>query len=217
MIGIIDYGMGNLHSVSKALERLGIPYLVSDQPQELNQASGYILPGVGAFPDAMATLEQTGMRSFLDEYVYEKKPLLGICLGMQLLFQSSTEYGDTSGLGYLPGKVKRFDGLDSRGLTYKVPHMGWNKLCFEKDTSIVKDIPVGHVYFVHSFLVNTIDDVIVASSDYYQKVPAIVQKGSIYGMQFHPEKSSTVGMSLLKRFGQIVEENFYDLNNLSSN
>ncbi len=130
---------------------------------------------------------------------------------MQLLFQSSTEYGDTLGLGYLPGKVKRFEGIDSSGLTYKVPHMGWNELCIEKPASIVEDIPVGHVYFVHSFLVNTIDEVIVASSNYHQKVPAIVQKGSVYGMQFHPEKSGAVGMSLLQRFGQLVEGNSYAL------
>lgn len=206
MIGIIDYGMGNLYSVSKALERLEIPYMVSSNVNELQEADGYILPGVGAFPDAMKTLQQTGIQAFMNTSVRQKKPLLGICLGMQLLFESSDEYGQTRGLTYLPGTVERFRGIDVNGHSYKVPHMGWNQLIVEKQTSIVEQFKEGHVYFVHSYVVNTDPSVIVAKSDYHQSVPAIVQDGLIFGMQFHPEKSGEVGMSLLKQYGQLVKE-----------
>ncbi|GIN11984.1 imidazole glycerol phosphate synthase subunit HisH [Shouchella clausii] len=205
MIGIIDYGMGNLHSVSKALERLGIPYFISSNGEELAKAKALILPGVGAFPDAMDILTQTNVQPFLDNWVAENKPLLGICLGMQLLFESSTEHQTTAGLGYLPGHVERFSGTTAEGHAYKVPHMGWNKLDFYRTTPLTEGVPDGYVYFVHSYVVRTEKDIVVASSDYYQRVPAIVQKGQVYGMQFHPEKSSTVGMALLKRFGQLVE------------
>ncbi|MCM3551149.1 imidazole glycerol phosphate synthase subunit HisH [Alkalihalobacillus clausii] len=207
MIGIIDYGMGNLHSVSKALERLAIPYFISSDGEELTKAKALILPGVGAFPDAMDILTQTNVQPFLDNWVAENKPLLGICLGMQLLFESSTEHQPTAGLGYLPGRVERFSGTAAEGHAYKVPHMGWNKLEFHRPTPLTEGVPEGYVYFVHSYVVRTETDIIVASSDYYQSVPAIVQKGQVYGMQFHPEKSSTVGMALLKRFGQLVEGN----------
>lgn len=132
MIGIIDYDMGNLYSVSKALERLEIPYFISKNIDELMEADGYILPGVGAFPDAMKTLQETGLQAFLDTKVYQKKPLLGICLGMQLLFESSEEYGQTRGLAYLPGTVERFSGNALNGDAYKVPHMGWNELIVKK-------------------------------------------------------------------------------------
>lgn len=207
MIGIIDYGMGNLHSVSKALERLVIPYFISSDGEELAKAKALILPGVGAFPDAMNILTQTNVQPFLDKWVAENKPLLGICLGMQLLFESSNEHQPTAGLGYLPGRVERFSGTTAEGHAYKVPHMGWNKLEFHRPTPLTEGVPDGYVYFVHSYVVRTKTDIVVASSDYYQSVPAIVQKGQVYGMQFHPEKSSTVGMALLKRFGQLVEGN----------
>lgn len=207
MIGIIDYGMGNLHSVSKALERLAIPYFISGNGEELAKAKALILPGVGAFPDAMDILTQTNVQPFLDNWVAENKPLLGICLGMQLLFESSTEHQTRAGLGYLPGHVERFSGTTAEGHAYKVPHMGWNKLDFHRPTPLTEGVPDGYVYFVHSYVVRTEKDIVVASSDYYQRVPAIVQKGQVYGMQFHPEKSSTVGMALLKRFGQLVEGN----------
>ncbi|GAF14000.1 imidazole glycerol phosphate synthase amidotransferase subunit [Bacillus sp. JCM 19046] len=206
MIGIIDYDMGNLYSVSKALERLEIPYFISKNIDELMEADGYILPGVGAFPDAMKTLQETGLQAFLDTKVYQKKPLLGICLGMQLLFESSEEYGQTRGLAYLPGTVERFSGTTLNGDAYKVPHMGWNELVVKKKAPIVQLFTNGHVYFVHSYVVQTDSSVVVAESNYHQAVPAIVQEGMIYGMQFHPEKSGDVGMNLLKQYGQLVKE-----------
>ncbi|WP_100374000.1 imidazole glycerol phosphate synthase subunit HisH [Bacillus sp. FJAT-45037] len=207
MIGIVDYGMGNLHSVSKALERLELPYFLSDDQAELKKADGLVLPGVGAFRDAMAILEETGLSTFLKEWAQDGKPLLGICLGMQLLFEESNEHGSTKGLCLLPGRVDRFSGIDEFGKSYKVPHIGWNKLSFHQpDHLLLKDVDQGHVYFVHSYVVTTEDrDVLLATSEYGREVPAVVGREHVLGTQFHPEKSSSVGMSILKNFGTFVE------------
>ncbi|ADC49136.1 imidazole glycerol phosphate synthase subunit [Alkalihalophilus pseudofirmus OF4] len=206
MIGIVDYGMGNLHSVSKALERKDMPYFLSADPAELEKADGLILPGVGAFRDAMSILNETGLALFLRNWANEGKPLLGICLGMQLLFESSEEHGLTSGLGFLPGRVERFSGVDDSGQTYKVPHMGWNKLKFHKESSLLRGVEQGHVYFVHSYVVKTDDkDVLLATSEYGRVVPAVVGRENVLGTQFHPEKSSTVGLAILKNYGAYVE------------
>ncbi|WP_413378459.1 imidazole glycerol phosphate synthase subunit HisH [Alkalihalobacillus sp. 1P02AB] len=208
MIGIVDYGMGNLHSVSKALERLGYEYIISEKIEELVEMDGLILPGVGAFPDAMEILQETGLAAFLQDWTYAKKPLLGICLGMQLLFQESAEHGETKGIGLLPGRVERFSGITSEGKTYKVPHMGWNLLQFiNREHPLLENVEEGHVYFVHSYVVKTEDtSVLVATAEYDGPVPAVVARGSVMATQFHPEKSSEVGMQILKNFGKMVEE-----------
>ncbi|KYG33756.1 imidazole glycerol phosphate synthase subunit HisH [Alkalihalobacillus trypoxylicola] len=208
MIGIVDYGMGNLHSVSKALERLGFEYKISSDIYVLVEMDGLILPGVGAFPDAMEILQETGLAAFLQDWAYAKRPLLGICLGMQLLFKESEEYQLTEGIGLLPGRVERFKGVNAQGEVYKVPHMGWNKLSFSgNDHPLLKEVEEGHVYFVHSYAVKTEDSsILLATADYHEEVPAVVGRGNIMGTQFHPEKSSTVGMNILKNFGKIVEE-----------
>ncbi|WP_416147170.1 imidazole glycerol phosphate synthase subunit HisH [Salipaludibacillus sp. HK11] len=198
MIGIIDYGMGNLHSVTKALERLGHTPFLSEKPDELAKASMLILPGVGSFKDGMTELKVRGLDTFVQQWANDNKPLLGICLGMQLLFDESEENGITTGLEILPGKVRRFKIGD-----YKVPHMGWNSLVFEKqDHTILNDVPKGHVYFVHSYFVQAgTPDVLIATSDYGgERVPAVVAKNSVWATQFHPEKSSTLGMRMLKNF-----------------
>lgn len=206
MIGIIDYGMGNLFSVSKALERLNVPFFISDEREKLMNANGLILPGVGSFRDAMVRLNESGLSEMIKQFVETGKPLLGICLGMQLLFDDSEENGLTKGLGLLSGHVERLPGRTSEGLDYKVPHMGWNKLTFKRPTIIINNICEGHVYFVHSYYVKTHDEeVIIASSDYHIEVPAVVGKKNILGMQFHPEKSSKLGMQLLKNFSEMVE------------
>lgn len=205
MIGIIDYGMGNLHSVSHGLERLSIPYILTDDVDQLNNTDGLILPGVGAFPDAMTILNDKGLVSFVKKYT-ENKPLLGICLGMQLLFEESDEHGVTKGLGLLPGRVSRFSGTATSGERYKVPHMGWNMLDFKHASPITDGLEEDYVYYVHSYFVNTTPEVIVASSDYDELVPGIVQKGNIFGTQFHPEKSGSFGMSLLKNYGTVVTQ-----------
>lgn len=207
MIGIIDYGMGNLFSVSKALERLNIPYFISDDKDELMKANGLLLPGVGSFKDAMIRLNGSGLAEMIKRYVGTGKPLLGICLGMQLLFEESEENGPTKGLSLLPGRVERFSGYTKNGLVYKVPHMGWNKLKINRQSSILKNIERDFVYFVHSYYVKTNEQkVILASSDYHVDVPAIVGQANIIGMQFHPEKSSKLGMQLLRNFAELIEE-----------
>ncbi|MBU9712766.1 imidazole glycerol phosphate synthase subunit HisH [Evansella tamaricis] len=202
MIGIVDYGMGNLHSVTKALERIGYTPFLSENIDELAKADKLILPGVGSFRDGMRELKDRGLDVFLQEWAENNRPLLGICLGMQLLFEQSEENGDTEGLGLLPGRVERFPGITSEGERYKVPHMGWNRLRFHQEShEILKDVSDGHVYFVHSYVVKTeAEEVIVASADYDVVVPAVVAKGSVWGTQFHPEKSSTLGMQMLTNF-----------------
>lgn len=195
MIAIIDYGMGNLHSVSKAVERLGYSAVVTSDKEQILAAEGAILPGVGAFPDAMQHLEDTGLKEVVLRYADTGRPLLGICLGMQLLFTQSEEHGVHQGLNLLPGQVVRFKG------DYKIPHMGWNHLEFQRNHSIFNGLEEGHVYFVHSFHAQCSDPTdVLASTDYQQKVAAIVGRNQIYGMQFHPEKSGSLGMQLLDNF-----------------
>lgn len=207
MIGIIDYGMGNLYSVSKALERLGFDYFVSEDKEELARATGLLLPGVGSFRDAMATLIETDLKTFIQQEVEAGKPLLGICLGMQLLFEESEENGNTNGFSFLPGKVKKFPYKDASGQTYKIPHMGWNKLTLQQPQSfLLNGVSDEHVYFVHSYYVDTKDrDVLIATSDYSEEVPAVVGKGNVFGTQFHPEKSSHAGLTILKNYAEYVE------------
>ncbi|HET7580617.1 MAG TPA: imidazole glycerol phosphate synthase subunit HisH [Bacillales bacterium] len=207
MIGIVDYGMGNLHSVSKALERLDQPYFVSESPGDLVKAAGLILPGVGSFKDAMAILSERGLDEFLRHEVDNGTPLLGICLGMQLLFTESEENGRTKGLNLLPGRCERFSGERESGERYKVPHMGWNWLDFRQpDHSLLQGLDEGHVYFVHSYVVQAgHSEDVLAASDYFGKVPAVVGRGHVFGTQFHPEKSGALGMSILANFCGLVE------------
>ena len=207
MIGIVDYGMGNLFSVSKALERLNVPYFISDQQEELLNADGLILPGVGAFKDAMNLLETTHLKETILTFAKSGKPLLGICLGMQLLFDSSKENGETKGLGLLPGEVLHIPKEDRDGHSYKVPHMGWNLLRYQKGSPLLEGLKEGYVYFVHSYYVyEGSEDVIAASTDYGVKIPAVVSRENVYGMQFHPEKSGELGMKLLENFTKRVKE-----------
>lgn len=196
-IAIVDYGMGNLHSVSKAVERLGYKPLVTGEREEILAADGVILPGVGAFGDAMKQLRETSLDSVMQEAAASGKPLLGICLGMQLLFSQSEEHGKNEGLNILPGSVVRFPSGD-----YKVPHMGWNSLQFKKrEHPLFAGLEEGHVYFVHSYhVLPEVQADLLAVTDYGQPVTAIVGRGSVYGMQFHPEKSGELGMSLLRNF-----------------
>jgi len=206
MIGIIDYGMGNLYSVSKALERMDYDYVISDSPDVLRATKGLILPGVGSFKDAMTILTETGLADFIKESVSSGKPLLGICLGMQLLFEESEENGLTKGLGFLPGNVIKFPGVTAAGETYKVPHMGWNDLTIRSNSPLLATLEHGHVYFVHSYYVNTSDEeTVLASSTYDVEVPAVVGNDNVYGTQFHPEKSSDIGLTILKNYAAIVE------------
>ncbi|MEA3320455.1 MAG: imidazole glycerol phosphate synthase subunit HisH [Bacillota bacterium] len=207
MIGIIDYGMGNLYSVSKALERMDVKYVISNDRDVLFETEGLILPGVGSFRDAMSILQETGLNSFIKEEVARGKKLLGICLGMQLLFEESEENGVTEGLSLLQGKVERFPGVTAEGESYKVPHMGWNKLEFQQASPLLDGVPEDFVYFVHSYYVKDFAEAeLLASSTYDVQVPAVVGHGNVFGTQFHPEKSSNVGLAILKNFVNLVQE-----------
>lgn len=197
MIAIIDYGMGNLHSVSKAVERLGYTAVITSDEEQILGADGAILPGVGAFADAMTNLKESGLKDVVLRYAALEKPLLGICLGMQLLFTESEEHGTHQGLNLMPGRVVRFNG------DYKIPHMGWNRLTFHQSHTnpIFTGLEEGYVYFVHSFhVLPEHSSHILATTEYYQQVTAVVGRDHIYGMQFHPEKSGALGMQLLQNF-----------------
>lgn len=193
--------MGNLYSLSKALERLGYRYAFVTEAAQLVHYDGVILPGVGAFGDAMRNIRAAGLVEPLRAYAAGGRPLLGICLGMQLLFSTSEEYGTHQGLDLLPGRVVRFAG------SYKIPHMGWNHLQIRERNPLLAGVGDGeYVYFVHSYYVQPTHSAdVLAVSDYHQEVPAIVGRGSVYGMQFHPEKSGATGMRLLDNFVRLCE------------
>lgn len=200
MIAIIDYGAGNLFSVKNALDYLHVANRITDNPQELAAADGLILPGVGAFRDAMTMLNDSGFTSVIKEQVAAGKPLLGICLGMQMLFEKGYEFGETDGLGLIPGCVQLIDG---GGL--KIPHMGWNDLTLLHQCPLSADITNGdYVYFVHSYRAETSDAYISCYTMYNEKIPALVFRDHVYGAQFHPEKSGQVGMDILKNFAKLV-------------
>ncbi|MEC2273688.1 imidazole glycerol phosphate synthase subunit HisH [Bacillus subtilis] len=207
MIGVIDYGMGNLYSVSKALERVVVPYFVSEKPEELKEADAFILPGVGSFGDAMDNLRYTKLDQLIHDMVSEGRLLLGICLGMQLLFEESEENGTASGLGLLKGKAVRLKAEDEKGNKLKVPHMGWNRLSFHNESPLLTKTEQGYAYFVHSYYIDGMEEnAFLASADYGVRVPAVVGKRNVFGAQFHPEKSSTVGMSILTQFTKMAAE-----------
>ncbi|OCS87199.1 imidazole glycerol phosphate synthase subunit HisH [Caryophanon tenue] len=196
-IGVIDYGMGNLFSVEQALKRLGVEVLVTADQQQLAAADAVVLPGVGAFPDAMKRLEETKLVDFIYAQKEANKPLLGICLGMQLLFEHSVEVAPTKGLGIFTGTIERFNGVS------RIPHMGWNDVALQNEPQWLQNATLPearHVYFVHSFYATNIDEQqLVAYADYEGvRVPGIVSNGSFTGMQFHPEKSGELGVALLQ-------------------
>lgn len=192
MIGIIDYGMGNIFSLTGALQRLDADYIFTDDIDKLKSCKALILPGVGAFTDAMANLKSRKMDKFLKNWADAGKPLLGICLGMQLLFEKSYEHGETPGLDLIPGEVKEIPPL------VKVPHMGWNNIKLKNQHPYLPNLEEGFVYFVHSFYAATESKYIIASTEYGVEIPAITGAGSVIGMQFHPEKSSETGKKILE-------------------
>lgn len=201
MIAIINYGMGNLRSVQAGLEHVGQRAFVTDDPKEVMNAPAVVLPGVGAFRDAIEKLEQTGMGDAFREAVQSGKPCLGVCLGLQLLFSESEEGGVYHGLGIIPGRVVRFSDR------LKVPHMGWNQLNIKKpDAPIFQDIPEGsYMYFVHSYYVQPDDSaVIAATTDYGIEFTSIIARDNLFATQFHPEKSQEIGLRLLRNFGSLI-------------
>lgn len=200
MIAIIDYGMGNLRSVSKAFEHLGFPSEITRDPRSLETASHVVLPGVGAFPDCMHNLRQLGLVPPIIDTIRSGKPFLGICLGLQLLFSESEEFGMHPGLGVIEGRVVRFK-IDP---SLKVPHMGWNHLKIRKETPILSGIEDGTaMYFVHSYFVVPKDSSLVCTeTDYGTGFASSILKDNIFACQFHPEKSQAAGLRLLKGFAE---------------
>ena len=200
MIGIIDYGVGNLFSLQASCKAIGQDVFVSGDGAELQKADRLILPGVGAFPDAAKKLNDTGMADFVREQADKGTPLLGICLGMQLLFKESLEYGRHPGLGLLKGQVVPMEGRLPEGL--KIPHMGWNTLNVTGGR-LLEGLGGQYVYFVHSFFGENCADSLSAWTDYGIPITAAVEQGNLFGCQFHPEKSGSLGLSILRRFAEI--------------
>ena len=202
MLAIIDYGVGNLFSLQCSLKKIGVDAVVTNDAQVIRDADRIILPGVGAFGDAINKLRSTGLVDTIKEEAEKGKPFLGICLGMQLLFEKGYEYGVHDGLGFLKGNVVPLEGEIPAELN--VPHMGWNGLDFKCDSPIFKYTNEGDfVYFVHSFYATDCDDSVIATSEYGIPVTAAVGKGNIFGCQFHPEKSGDVGLNILKAFCEL--------------
>ena len=201
MIAVLDYGMGNLRSVEKALERVGAEVEVTRDPERIRAAAGLVLPGVGAFPKAMEAVRGLGFDALLGEHVDDGKPALGICLGMQLLFDASSELGGADGLGLLPGEVAQ---LDAPGL--KVPHIGWNEVAWTNGTPLAEGLSnPAAFYHVHSFAPRPANGAdVLGRSSYGSDFASVVGRGNVFGVQFHPEKSGPDGLALLRNFVRLA-------------
>jgi len=206
MIAIVDYGMGNLRSVSKAFQSQKFPVVVTRNPDDISKASGLVLPGVGAFGDCVKNLGEYGLIDPIKEFIDSGRPFLGICLGLQVLFEESEEAPGVKGLGLINGKVVRFPDFKKEGL--KVPHMGWNQVTIENDVPILSGVPQNSwFYFVHSYYPRPEDDSVSAVKTHYGiEFTAAVVKDNIFASQFHPEKSSTLGLKILQNFAALCGE-----------
>lgn len=205
MVAIVDYGVGNLFSLSSSVAAVGAEYVVTSDADTLRSADKIILPGVGAFSDARQKLRESGLDTVIIEEAKRGKPLLGICLGMQMLFEKSYEYGCHEGLSLLSGSVVPMEGVIPA--TYKIPHIGWNALTIHKTHPLFRYIKEGDfVYFVHSYYASGCEDSLLASTEYGACLTAAVAKGNVCGTQFHPEKSGDVGLSILRAFCEMEDE-----------
>lgn len=203
MTAILDYGVGNLFSLKSSFEFIGEKVIVTNDPEEIRAADRLILPGVGAFRDAADKLFKSGIADIIKEEVAKGKPLLGICLGMQLLFDKSYEYGEYKGLGLIKGNINPIEPLVTED--YKIPHIGWNRLrIVGEKNELFKYINDGdHVYFVHSYFADDCKDAVIADTEYGAVLTAAVAKDNVYGCQFHPEKSSDTGLNILRAFVEL--------------
>ena len=202
MIAIVDYGVGNLFSLKCSLASIGAEAVVTSDPEVICKADKILLPGVGAFEDAAKKLHDCGLDQVVIDEAKAGKPLLGICLGMQLLFEKSYEYGEHKGLGLIEGEVCPMKGVVPED--YKIPHIGWNGLQFKKENPLFRYISDGDcVYFVHSYFAARCEDAVIATTEYGAELTAAVAKGNVYGCQFHPEKSGPVGLAILKAFSEV--------------
>ncbi len=202
MIAIIDYGVGNLFSLKSSLAEIGAEAVVTSDEKVIAECDRIILPGVGAFEDAARKLRESGMAEVVKKEAAAGKPLLGICLGMQLMFDKGFEYGEHEGLGLIHGNVRPIADVIPEG--YKIPHIGWNLLNFRKESPLFKYINEGdYVYFVHSYYAADCDESVIATTEYGADLTAAAANGNVYGCQFHPEKSGRVGMEILKAFVEL--------------
>ncbi|EMB78976.1 imidazole glycerol phosphate synthase subunit HisH [Streptococcus mutans 5SM3] len=201
MIIVIDYDAGNTANVLRALDKLGVKSELSADPQKIVAASGLILPGVGAFPAAMAELEKRGLVAVIKEAVAKGSPLLGICLGMQLLVEKGLEHCETAGFGFISGICQEI----SAKAGFPVPHMGWNDLQVKQKSALTAGLQGQAVYFVHSYFTDVPQEYIDVTVDYSIEVPAMIHKDNVYGAQFHPEKSGDVGLGILKKFVDLCD------------
>lgn len=198
MIGVIDYGVGNIGSLTWALKKQGIEVTVSRDQSVLETCDGLLLPGVGAFRDGIENIDKYGLRDFIKGFAATGKPVMGICLGMQLLYEEGKENGSYKGLGLIKGSIEKINAD-------RLPHMGWNELTKASDDQLLKDVESGdHVYFVHSYYAESSGEEIVAYTDYGNKIPAIVRSGNVIGFQFHPEKSGGIGEQLIRNLKEVV-------------
>lgn len=206
MVAIVDYGVGNIFSLKSSFAAIGAEVTVTSDEKTLREADRIILPGVGAFEDAAKKLEESGMAGLIKELAASGKPLMGICLGMQLLFEKSYEYGEHEGLGLIKGSIKPIKDVVPGD--FKIPHIGWNKLTFKKkDCPVFKYIKDGdYVYFVHSFYGADCEDSTAATTEYGAELTAAVMDKNVFGCQFHPEKSGQVGLDILRAFVELKEE-----------
>ncbi len=201
-IAIVDYGVGNLFSLCSSLDFIGAEAVVTSDAEVIRDAARIILPGVGAFADAREKLRQSGLDRVIIEEAAKGKPIMGICLGMQMLFDRSFEYGEHEGLGLIKGDVVPMEGYVPKDL--KIPHIGWNALRFKKDHPLFEYINEGDcVYFVHSYFADRCEDSVIADTEYGAAITAAVASGNVMGCQFHPEKSGEVGLNILKAFARL--------------
>lgn len=201
MVAIIDYGVGNLFSLCSSFRKIGVQAIVTSDPEVIAAADRLILPGVGAFGDAVKKLRQSGLDALIYRLAAEGKPIMGICLGMQMLFEKSFEYGEHEGLGLLKGSVVPMESHIPAAL--KIPHIGWNSLCLTRNSSLFKYIKDGDfVYFVHSYFASDCDSSLIATTEYGTALTAAVEQRNVMGCQFHPEKSGEVGLNILRAFSE---------------
>ncbi|MBQ3023083.1 MAG: imidazole glycerol phosphate synthase subunit HisH [Clostridia bacterium] len=202
MIAIVDYGVGNLFSLKSSLDMVGAESIITSDENVIRSADKIILPGVGAFRDARRKLSESGLDKVIIEEAKGGKPLLGICLGMQMLFDKSYEYGEYEGLGLIKGEIRPIADVIGEGLS--IPHIGWNPLIFKKETALFKYLKEGDcVYFVHSYYAADCDESVTATAEYGCELTASAENGNVYGCQFHPEKSGKAGLLILKAFSEM--------------
>jgi len=205
MVTIVDYGMGNLRSVQKGFEKVGVKARLASDKNDIKRAEKLVLPGVGAFKDCMKNLSELDIISAIKEHINSGKPYLGLCLGLQALFTESEEFGLTKGLDVIKGRVVRFPDDEFKKKKLKIPHMGWNSVNIQKETPLLKGIANGsYFYFVHSFYVKPDDDSVIATkTEYGIDFTSMISYKNVFGCQFHPEKSQTNGLTILKNFGDL--------------